>query len=50
MQVIRCMNCMEELAEGIQVCPHCGYEQDSGATITSNAVNAALYFVQEECN
>ena len=27
MQISRCTKCMNELGEGIQVCPRCGYEQ-----------------------
>ena len=38
MQVRRCTKCMEELKEGVRLCPHCGYEQDSTAQ-PSNALN-----------
>ena len=27
----RCTKCMTNLEAGIRICPHCGYEQDSGA-------------------
>ena len=27
----RCTKCMANLEAGIRICPHCGYEQDSGA-------------------
>ena len=29
MQMTRCTKCMEELEEGVSICPYCGYEQDS---------------------
>ncbi|MCD7908471.1 MAG: lectin like domain-containing protein, partial [Clostridium sp.] len=29
--MIRCTKCMGELGDGVCICPHCGYEQDSGA-------------------
>ena len=27
MQMIRCINCMELLGQGVRVCPYCGYDQ-----------------------
>lgn len=36
MQMNRCTKCMEELGQGVLVCPHCGYHQ--GSSQPSNAL------------
>ncbi|MCD8155506.1 MAG: BspA family leucine-rich repeat surface protein, partial [Clostridiales bacterium] len=36
MEVIRCARCMEKLADGVRICPHCGYDQQE----ESQPVNA----------
>lgn len=43
MQMNRCTKCMEELGQGVLVCPHCGYHQGSGQPSNALQENTILH-------
>lgn len=43
MQMNRCTKCMEELGQGVVVCPHCGYHQGSGQPANALQENTILH-------